>query len=80
MPEHSRYWFVSLSEDELLQFQKDRLLHNWRKVDDRTNEYPRFETLIDKFEKELRKLETYFASLVPQLLKRTFDTIWRFCL
>jgi len=69
MPEHSRYWFVSLSEDELLQFQKDRLLHNWRKVDDRTNEYPRFETLIDKFEKELRKLETYFASLVPQLLK-----------
>jgi uncharacterized protein (TIGR04255 family) len=69
MPEHSRYWFVSPSEDELVQFQKDRLLHNWRKVGDETNEYPRFETLIEKFEKELRALETYFASLAPQSLK-----------
>jgi uncharacterized protein (TIGR04255 family) len=69
MPEHSRYWFISPSEDELLQFQKDRLLHNWRKVGDKTNEYPRFETLIEKFEKELQTLEAYFASLAPQSLK-----------
>lgn len=69
MPEHSRYWFISPSEDELLQFQQDRLLHNWRKVGEKTNEYPRFETLIEKFEQELQALEAYFASLAPQSLK-----------
>ena len=69
MPGHSRYWFISPSEDELLQFQQDRLLHNWRKVGDKTNEYPRFDALIEKFEKELRTLETYFSSLAPQSLK-----------
>ena len=52
MPEHSRYWFISPNEEELLQFQKDRFLHNWRKIGGRTNEYPRFETLIAKFESE----------------------------
>jgi uncharacterized protein (TIGR04255 family) len=69
LPGHSRYWFISSSEEELVQFQQDRLLHNWRKVGDKTNEYPRFETLIEKFEKELRSLEAYFASLAPQSLK-----------
>ena len=67
MPTHSRYWFLSSYQDELLQFQQDRLLHNWRKVGE-TNEYPRFETLIEKFEKELRALEVYFTSLTPQSL------------
>ena len=52
-----------------MQFQQDRLLHNWRKVGDKTNEYPRFETLIEKFEKELQALEAYYASLAPQSLK-----------
>jgi uncharacterized protein (TIGR04255 family) len=71
MPGHSRYWFISPSEEELLQFQPDRLLHNWRKVGDKKNAYPRFETLIEKFEKELQTLETYFAKLSPQSLKIT---------
>lgn len=69
MPGHSRYWFVAPNEEELLQFQQDRLLHNWRKVGDKTNEYPRFEALIERFERELWTLETYFASLAPQSLK-----------
>ena len=69
MPEHSRYWFISTNEEELLQFQPDRLLHNWRKVGNKTNEYPRFETLIGKFENELRTLENYFSALAPQSLK-----------
>lgn len=69
MPSHSRYWFLSPAQDELLQFQQDRLLHNWRKVGDRTNEYPRFERMIENFEKELQALETYFASLAPQSLQ-----------
>lgn len=68
-PEHSRYVFLSRARDELLQFQQDRLVHNWHKVGDRTNEYPRFEKIIESFENELQTLETYFAGLVPQSLK-----------
>src|SRR5262249_13199892 len=71
MPDHFRYWFVTADGTELLQFQPDRLLHNWRKVGDGKNEYPRFEALIEKFEKELLTLEGYFASLSPQSLKIT---------
>lgn len=51
-----RFWFLSKQKDELLQFQSDRLLHNWRKVDDINNKYPRFERMIEDFEKELREI------------------------
>jgi uncharacterized protein (TIGR04255 family) len=66
---HSRFWFLSPNRDELIQFQQDRLLHNWRKVGDQTNEYPRFERMIVKFENELRLLEKYFSGLEPQRLE-----------
>jgi uncharacterized protein (TIGR04255 family) len=71
MPDHFRYWFITEDGSELIQFQSDRLLHNWRKVGDGKNEYPHFEALIEKFEKELQALEAYFASLSPQSLKIT---------
>lgn len=60
-PSHDRFWFISENEDELIQFQQDRLLHNWRKVGDRRNPYPRFETIFPKFEAELLTLEKYFT-------------------
>jgi uncharacterized protein (TIGR04255 family) len=60
---------VSESKDELIQFQNDRLLHNWRKVGDQTNNYPRFESIIEKFEGELRRLDEYITTLTPQRLK-----------
>ncbi len=66
---HDRFWFLSPTKAELIQFQQDRLLHNWRKVGDQSNEYPRFERMIQKFENELAALERYFASLEPQTLK-----------
>jgi uncharacterized protein (TIGR04255 family) len=65
---HDRFWFLSQSKAELIQFQADRLLHNWRKVGDGTNPYPRFESMIEKFQSELHALETYFAALAPQKL------------
>lgn len=67
-PQHDRFWFLSSEKSQLIQFQEDRLLHNWRKVGDRTNEYPRFETMILSFENELRCLEAYFNELAPQKL------------
>ena len=65
---HDRFWFLSPHQEELIQFQHDRLMHNWRKVGDQTNEYPRFEKMIEKFEHELQKLEAYLATLAKQTL------------
>lgn len=65
---HDRFWFLRPNGDELIQFQQDRLLHNWRKVGDGTNGYPRFESMIAEFEKELIQLQDYAANLAPQTL------------
>jgi uncharacterized protein (TIGR04255 family) len=69
--QHDRFWFVSPRKDELIQFQADRLLHNWRKVGDGSNTYPRFEGMIVRFESELKTLEEYFGTLAPQTLNIT---------
>jgi len=63
---HDRFWFVSDDRSELIQFQQDRLLHNWRKDKKTKRNYPRFEAIFSKFESELQILETYFNSLSPQ--------------
>lgn len=68
---HDRFWFVSPSKNELLQFQNDRLLHNWRKVESSEEVYPRFEAMIQKFNDELKKLESYFSRLHQQSLDIT---------
>jgi uncharacterized protein (TIGR04255 family) len=66
---HDRFWFMRETGDELIQFQQDRLLHNWRKVGDQTNEYPRFEKMLERFRTELHDLEKYAATLYPQSLE-----------
>ena len=65
---HDRFWFVSGSGDEIIQFQNDRLMHNWRKVGDQINKYPRYECIVKKFFSELRIIEEYFSSLQQQKL------------
>jgi uncharacterized protein (TIGR04255 family) len=65
---HDRFWFLSKDESELIQFQQDRLLHNWRKIGDKENDYPRFECMISKFATELDKFEEYLAKLASQKL------------
>ena len=65
---HDRFWFIRQTGDELLQFQQDRLLHNWRRVGDRSNEYPRYEKMAERFSTELERLEEYFSGLSPQIL------------
>ena len=65
---HDRFWFLRPTQDELIQFQHDRLLHNWRRLADQQNEYPRFETMITRYETELERLENFAATLVPQSL------------
>ncbi|MFN0191319.1 MAG: TIGR04255 family protein [Aestuariivirga sp.] len=64
----NRFWFVKAGGEELIQFQADRLLHNWRKIGDQTNEYPRFEHMFDRFRSELQRLEQYFSKTSSQEL------------
>lgn len=65
---HDRFWFLDQEGRELIQFQQDRLLHNWRKNGDANNEYPRFEAMTDKFRAELSQFQGYINSLAPQAL------------
>lgn len=58
---HDRFWFLSEDDSELLQFQQDRLVHNWRKVNGENNSYPRFENIVEKYESELFTLNNYFS-------------------
>ena len=67
--QHDRFWFLTLKRDELIQFQSDRLLHNWRKVDGVETRYPRFELMEETLGKQALKLEAYFNSLEPQSLE-----------
>ena len=68
-----RYWFLSTDKNEILQFQGDRFLHNWRKTYDSAggaNKYPRFESIADSFERELTILEQYFQKIFGAELLR----------
>ncbi len=67
-PVHNRYWFLSPDGDEAVQFQRDRLLHNWRKVGDGQNVYPRFESMIQRFQDEVERFQAYVNRLSTQVL------------
>lgn len=67
-PMHDRFWFIRPDGAELIQFQQDRLLHNWRKVEEASNDYPRFDRLLPQFRDELCKFEKYISTLQRQEL------------
>lgn len=64
---HNRLWFVSEDQNHLIQFQRDRLLTNWRK---RTGDggYPRFETILKEFEQRYGQVASYFTSKLDHSL------------
>ncbi len=66
--QHNRFWFLSERNDEVIQFQHDRFLHNWRKTGDQDNTYPRFESMAKNYVDELEGLEKYFNTLEAQSL------------
>jgi uncharacterized protein (TIGR04255 family) len=55
-----RYWFVSRDQNELLQVQNDRLIHNWRQRN-LENVYPRYKPLRQKFESEIATAAKFFS-------------------
>ena len=59
VPPPNRYWFISEDENELLQIQPDRVIHNWRKQRPE-DEYPRYEPLKERFLKEVEATRAFF--------------------
>jgi uncharacterized protein (TIGR04255 family) len=57
-----RYWFVSADGNELLQDQRDRLIHNWRHQKP-GDSYPRYEPLHLKFAGEIAVAQEVFREL-----------------
>jgi uncharacterized protein (TIGR04255 family) len=56
----ARFWFVSESQNELVQVQRDRFIHNWR-ARRPEDQYPRYEALRTKFESEILKFEEFIS-------------------
>jgi uncharacterized protein (TIGR04255 family) len=60
-PEVPRCWFIDREGNELLQVQSDRLIHNWRQNDPEAT-YPRYEPVRRKFEREVRRIDTFLGA------------------
>jgi uncharacterized protein (TIGR04255 family) len=56
-----RLWFVNADDTELIQFQADRFIHNWRKTGS-AGVYPRYESLRERFFEELREVDGFLQS------------------
>lgn len=54
-----RLWFLNEAQTQLIQFQPDRFIHNWRKVQE-DDVYPRYENIKVRFLDELNTLERFF--------------------
>ena len=55
-----RVFFINKEKTQLIQVQRDRFYHNWRKIGD-AGTYPRFERMLEAFEDGYRKLERVLA-------------------
>lgn len=88
-PEMLRVHFLNQQKTQLLQVQRDRFLHNWRKVGS-GDTYPRFEGMIETFEFGFRKFadaidREELGSVVPNQCEVSYfnqipipdsETIW----
>ncbi|NIA71053.1 TIGR04255 family protein [Pelagibius litoralis] len=53
-----RLWFMDEAKNELIQFQSDRFIHNWRKISE-SDPYPRYEQIKENFADELNVLARF---------------------
>jgi len=59
-PELPRAWFLDASGSRVIQVQRDRFLHNWRKVNP-SDEYPRFPSVRDGFFRHWQDFNAFLA-------------------
>lgn len=75
-PPLPRCWFLNEAGTELVQVQRDRFVHNWRKAGDQ-DEYPRYERVRQTFETELNRFGEFLSreqigELVPNQCEITY--------
>jgi uncharacterized protein (TIGR04255 family) len=58
IPPLPRVWFISSDETKIVQIQRDRLIHNWRKVSS-DSAYPRYESLLNSFKNYLDNFNSF---------------------
>lgn len=61
LPPGTRQWFNSADGNQLIQFQPDRFLTNWRKLQG-LQPYPRYESISEAFERNLAKLRAHLLT------------------
>lgn len=60
VPPLARTWLLTPKENGIVQIQKDRFLHNWKKVDP-NDEYPRYGRVIQMFRERLSLFERFLS-------------------
>jgi uncharacterized protein (TIGR04255 family) len=58
IPPLPRAWFISQDGTRIIQVQRDRFIHNWRKVDT-NSEYPRYSSLLKAFQAHLANFDDF---------------------
>lgn len=58
VPPLPRIWFLSEDEARIIQVQRDRFLHNWKKVR-AEDQYPRYRTVVETFRSHLRDFQSF---------------------
>ena len=74
-----RCWFMSEEEDQMIQIQQGRFVHNWRKVGLK-EDYPRYGTIRARFFEELKIFEEFLSKeslgkLVPNQCEITYVNV-----
>jgi uncharacterized protein (TIGR04255 family) len=65
-PAFPRVWYQSQGRDQLVQVQRDRLVHNWRHLA-ATQQYPHYDELRPRFEEDAADFFSYIALLGHEL-------------
>jgi uncharacterized protein (TIGR04255 family) len=58
IPPLPRVWFISADNTKIVQIQRDRLIHNWRKIGEES-EYPRYVNMIKGFQEHLNTFTSF---------------------
>ena len=75
-PPLPRIWFVHTDETGIVQVQRDRFLHNWKKVRP-TDQYPRYKNVIELFRQRMALFEAFLeeqqlGSIEPRQYELTY--------
>jgi len=76
VPPLPRVWFVHENDQGVIQVQRDRFLHNWRKVGP-DDEYPRYHRVIGMFREHLETFDAFlrqmdFGEINPRQYEMTY--------